>query len=140
MAVADHRGRGYHGNVNTASVWMGTAVQLLQMVVKLACDSRVRLFCAKNTVMVNSIVGTAPGKVILFGEHAVVYGQPAIAVPIHKVKAHVQVEPTPPGSGLTLIAADLGQSVLVVDAPEDDPLAAMVRLVLVYLDAEAEVE
>jgi len=36
-------------------------------------------------------VAYACGKVILFGEHAVVYGQPAIAVPVTQVRVTATV-------------------------------------------------
>ncbi len=77
----------------------------------------------------------APGKVILFGEHAVVYGRPAIAVPVFGVRARAVVTEAPPGSGLTVVAADLGRRVRVRDAPQDDPLALAARLALGALGA-----
>lgn len=39
-----------------------------------------------------SITTSAPAKIILFGEHAVVYGQPALAVPVSSLRVRVTVE------------------------------------------------
>lgn len=79
---------------------------------------------------------SAPGKVILFGEHAVVYGRPAIAVPVTQVKATAIVRSAPPGSGLTLIAGDLKKQIVLATAPEDEPLAAAARFTLAHLNAD----
>nr|MBC7244616.1 mevalonate kinase [Chloroflexota bacterium] len=49
----------------------------------------------------------APGKVILFGEHAVVYGRPAIAVPVTQVRACATVEDASKGEGFCIHAIDL---------------------------------
>jgi mevalonate kinase len=73
---------------------------------------------------------SASGKVILFGEHAVVYNRPAIAVPITDVNATATVIDRPAGSGCTIIAHDLGQVVRLSAAATDDPLALVVRLAL----------
>jgi mevalonate kinase len=78
---------------------------------------------------------SATGKVILFGEHAVVYGQPAIAVPVTQVRATATIEPTSPAAGLTIVAADLDEQVSLATAPHDEPLAAAVRLALDHLTA-----
>jgi len=78
---------------------------------------------------------SAPGKVILFGEHAVVYERPAIAVPVTQVRATATVEPAPSGSGLTLIASDLGKSLSLTTAPQNEPLATAARLTLSHLSS-----
>lgn len=70
---------------------------------------------------------SACGKVILLGEHAVVYGRPAIAVPVTEVQAQVYVEPGPAGQGVVVVAPDLDRRVIVREAPEEEPLAHIVR-------------
>lgn len=73
---------------------------------------------------------TASGKIILFGEHAVVYGRPAIAVPVTQVRATATVTDAPAGSGCTLVAQDLGEEMRLVEAGTDHPLALVLRLAL----------
>ena len=81
------------------------------------------------------ISATAPGKVILFGEHAVVYGQPAIAAPVMQVQATATVEPSSDGSGLTIVATDLSKRITLEQAPQDEPLAVASRLTIDRLSA-----
>jgi mevalonate kinase len=71
-------------------------------------------------------VGYALGKVILFGEHAVVYGRPAIAVPVTQVQAQAEVEDARRGQGITIVARDLGQTYKLSEAPPGDALRTIV--------------
>lgn len=78
----------------------------------------------------------APGKAILFGEHAVVYARPAIAVPVNQVQAEATVREGPPASGISIRARDLGWShVLGRPLPPEGllPLAVAVESTLDHL-------
>lgn len=71
---------------------------------------------------------SAPAKAILFGEHAVVYGQPAIAVPISGLRAFASVQPS--SAGLRITAADLDIPVNIDAESVDNALALTAKLVL----------
>ncbi len=72
---------------------------------------------------------TAPGKIILFGEHAVVYGRPAIAAPVSQLRAKATVSYSS-SNNCYLVAPDLNRHSRLQDLPDDDALALAARLVL----------
>jgi mevalonate kinase len=80
------------------------------------------------------VEASAPGKIILFGEHAVVYGQPALAIPINSISAKATVESNQAGLGLLINAVNL-ESSYTLAAQANDALVVMARLVLDYFRA-----
>ncbi len=76
-----------------------------------------------------AIRASASGKVILLGEHAVVYGRPAIAIPLSRLRATATLTPHP--GPFHIQAPAVGIDAPLSDLPPDHPLAR-----IVYLTAE----
>ena len=69
---------------------------------------------------------SAPGKIILFGEHAVVYGRPALAVPVMQVHADVEVSASS-CAGIWIEAPDINLHAELNSLPSDHPLASVIH-------------
>jgi len=82
------------------------------------------------------VKASAPGKIILLGEHAVVYGRPALAVPVPQVSARVEVARSS-RLGIWIEAADIGLHADLDSLPASDPLAALVRNLLTGFQLES---
>jgi mevalonate kinase len=69
---------------------------------------------------------TAPGKIILFGEHAVVYGRPALAVPVTQVHADVEVSDSD-SAGIWIHAPGVDLHAELNTLPSDHPVASVIH-------------
>jgi mevalonate kinase len=87
---------------------------------------------------ISRTTATAPGKIILLGEHAVVYGRPAIAAPVWQTVATATVTSLAAGSGCVIAASDLGETIHLADGAADQPLALVARLALAELGIDQE--
>ena len=75
---------------------------------------------------------SAPGKIILFGEHAVVYNRPALAVPVNQVQVDVEVlDSDKPGVWINAPMVNLHGELSTL--PSDHPIGSVILKVFQHL-------
>ncbi len=69
---------------------------------------------------------SAPGKIILFGEHAVVYGRPALAAPVMQVHTNVDISNSA-RPGVWIESPNIGLQAELNSLPSDHPIASVIN-------------
>lgn len=81
---------------------------------------------------------SAPGKAILFGEHAVVYGQPAIAIPLHQVSAEaiIKADILAPEGQISIQSDAIGLDTKISELSHDHPLVLAISNTLGHFSVD----
>lgn len=74
--------------------------------------------------------GSASAKTILFGEHAVVYGEPGLAIPLPTLRARAMVHAAPHSSDIRVHAPQVGIDAPLDSLPDMNPIRAVVTIFL----------
>ena len=75
-----------------------------------------------------NVTASASAKTILFGEHAVVYGEPAIAIPLSYTRTFVSL--TPNGKEFRVISDRIGLNASYAELDPDSGLSCLLRLLM----------